>query len=349
MPLMLRKNVRLAGIEFGLGLDAAQVERVRAHGAYRWFQHRMARVRGPRRSSLRTPAANVEAFRPTPPASVANDPAAAALWERVASIGWYHTIDLGHGVVTPGFIDNRPTVPLFGFPDDLTGKRCLDIGTYDGFWAFEFERRGASESIGIDVDSPVDYDLPRPHRLAAEARASRDPSLPQEDWNQQMAPVGMQWPGLGFRTAAEILGSRARREGLNVYDLSPERLGMFDLVLISQLLLRMRDPQTVLENMISVLRPGGRAIVAEGYDPELERLSVPASRFVGVRSMGIWWSHSIKSMALMMETAGFENVHVVSRFEVTNRAGRFPKVVLHGYAPGSSGAGAATLTTKLHA
>ena len=87
------------------------------------------------------------------------------------------------------------------------------------------------------------------------------------------------------------------------------------------------------ENMVSVTRPGGCAIVAEGYDPDLERLSMPASRFVGVKSMGIWWSHSIKSMALMMETAGFRDVHVVSRFEAQNRVGQFPKVVLRGYAP----------------
>jgi len=37
---------------------------------------------------------------------------------------------------------------------DLTGKRCLDIGTADGFWAFEMERRGAAEVVATDVPTP---------------------------------------------------------------------------------------------------------------------------------------------------------------------------------------------------
>ncbi len=338
MSLSVEKKLTVAGLELGLGVDAARAEALRTSGAYRRvLQPALLAARRLRRTrpSGAGPAVASETrgSRPAPPATVQHDPRAAEIWAQIADIGWYHTIDLGHGVATPGFIDNRPTVHRFGIPQALTGARCLDIGTYDGFWAFEFERRGATESIGIDVDSPADYDIPRPFRLLADERAEHAPETLERDWNTQMAPVGMQWPGQGFHVAARLLGSKARREVLNVYDLAPERLGMFDLVFISQLLLRLRDPQTVLDNMISVTKPGGCAIVAEGYDPELERLSQPVSRFVGVQSMGIWWSHSIKAMKLIMETAGYERVAVVSTFEAENRVGRFPKVVLRGYAP----------------
>jgi len=37
---------------------------------------------------------------------------------------------------------------------DLRGARCLDIGTADGFWAFEMERRGAADVLATDRPSP---------------------------------------------------------------------------------------------------------------------------------------------------------------------------------------------------
>ena len=46
-------------------------------------------------------------------------------------------------IVALGEYDHRELVPHYGVPDDLAGQSCLDVGTADGFWAFEFERRGA--------------------------------------------------------------------------------------------------------------------------------------------------------------------------------------------------------------
>ena len=263
-----------------------------------------------------------------------SDPAARRLWERVSEIGWYHTIDLGGGVVTPGFIDNRATVDRFGLPRDMTGMRCLDIGTYDGFWAFEMERRGAREVIGIDVDSPLEHDMPRLQRAEAVRVAGMQSERQRQRWSETQSSRGLQYPGAGFALAKEALGSRARRENINVYDVSPERLGTFDVVLISQLLLRLRDPQTVIENMFSVAR--GIAIIAEPFDAELEEASRPLSEFVGTTVLGVWWRHSIQSMRKMMEVAGFAPVEEVSRFEVENRSGRFSKVVLKGHVPGGT-------------
>src|SRR5262245_60846389 len=56
---------------------------------------------------------------------------------------WYHAVDLGGGLVTPGDYDYRGQVGAFGLPADLSGKRVLDVGSATGFFAFEFERRGA--------------------------------------------------------------------------------------------------------------------------------------------------------------------------------------------------------------
>jgi tRNA (mo5U34)-methyltransferase len=66
---------------------------------------------------------------------------------------WYHKIDLGNGIVTPGLdFDNiwnniRKTRSLV----DYTNKNVLDIGSFDGMWAFEAEKLGANIVIATDV------------------------------------------------------------------------------------------------------------------------------------------------------------------------------------------------------
>jgi tRNA (mo5U34)-methyltransferase len=82
-----------------------------------------------------------------------------SLSERVAAIEWYHTLELAPGVVTPGWFDTRAVVAQLPLPPSLDGKRCLDVGTFDGFWAFEMERRGGSVTA-IDVIDPLEWDWP---------------------------------------------------------------------------------------------------------------------------------------------------------------------------------------------
>src|SRR5262249_19921739 len=79
--------------------------------------------------------------------------------EGAANPLWYHTMELEPGLVTPGWFDLRPIVDRLPWPS-LAGKRCLDIGTYDGFLAFEMERRGATEVVATDVPEHENWDWP---------------------------------------------------------------------------------------------------------------------------------------------------------------------------------------------
>ncbi len=79
----------------------------------------------------------------------------ATIEEYKNKLWWYHTIDLGDGIRTPGLYDHRPYLKYYGFPDHLSGKRVLDIGTLNGFFAFEMEERGAEEVVGIDIVPPI--------------------------------------------------------------------------------------------------------------------------------------------------------------------------------------------------
>src|SRR5438067_6151311 len=72
------------------------------------------------------------------------------LQERLDEYDWYHSIDVAPGVTTKGMFDNRHALSIIPFPD-LRGKRCLDVGTHDGFVALHMERQGASEVVAIDL------------------------------------------------------------------------------------------------------------------------------------------------------------------------------------------------------
>ncbi|MEP6811127.1 MAG: hypothetical protein ABI992_12855, partial [Chthoniobacterales bacterium] len=73
-----------------------------------------------------------------------------AIEDKLASVPhWYHRIEVAPGIVTPGINDTPAYFGLFQFPVDCTGLRVLDLGTRDGYFAFEFERRGA-EVLAID-------------------------------------------------------------------------------------------------------------------------------------------------------------------------------------------------------
>src|SRR5213082_4089241 len=122
-----------------------------------------------------------------------------ALADRANELSWYHTIDLGDGVVTPGFFDTRATVPHVPLPASLAGMRCLDIGTWDGFWAFEMERRGAAEVHAVDVPDPYQWDWPARARIRESYDGGKE-NLEKIKRN-----------GNGFPIVQEAVGSSAER------------------------------------------------------------------------------------------------------------------------------------------
>ena len=73
--------------------------------------------------------------------------------EMNASGGAYHTIRLADGLVLEGVYDMAAYLAHYGIPDDLSGWTALDVGTATGFFALEFERRGA-QVTAIDLWQP---------------------------------------------------------------------------------------------------------------------------------------------------------------------------------------------------
>ena len=66
---------------------------------------------------------------------------------------WYHKIDLGGGIVTPGFDFDEQWVLTRSVMDniDYRGKKVLDLASWDGYWAFRAERKGAELVVSSDA------------------------------------------------------------------------------------------------------------------------------------------------------------------------------------------------------
>ena len=201
---------------------------------------------------------------------------------------WYHTLDLP-GYTTPGWFDLRPIIDELPWPD-VRGKRCLDVGTYDGQLAFELERRGASEVIATDIPNHEDWDWP----AAARARG-------QEGLAALAGPKGH-----GFEVARAALGSSVQKREINIYDLSPEEMGTFDVVVCGSLMLHLRDPVRALESIRSV---------CTGWFMSAEEVSLPLTKLfrkwpvADVRFSNDacqWWTVNAAGHKRMVEAAGFE-------------------------------------------
>ncbi|CAN5813990.1 hypothetical protein BH24ACT3_BH24ACT3_05810 [soil metagenome] len=211
---------------------------------------------------------------------------------------WYHTLELAPGLVTPGWFDTRGVLDRLPLPNDLRGLRCLDIGTFDGFWAFAMERRGAAEVVAIDLLEPERWDWPigsQPETREAIGRRKAH--------------------GEGFLIATEVLGSSVKRHDMSVHDLDPDAVGHFDFVYLGSLLLHLRDPIAALARVRSVC--SGRLLFVDAVDAGLTlrhpRRSVAALDGVG---RPWWWRPNQAGLVRMVEAGGFEVVGRPQRVRV---------------------------------
>ncbi len=137
------------------------------------------------------------------------------LRDTVRRTGWWHSFEVPGGLDIEGastVAAQRMRLAQFPIPEDLRGKRVLDVGTWDGWFAMEMERRGA-EVMAIDrFENPHFYEI------------------------------------------HDLLKSRVDYRQLSVYDLSPELVGRFDIVLCMGVLYHLKHPLLALERVCSVAK-----------------------------------------------------------------------------------------------
>jgi tRNA (mo5U34)-methyltransferase len=215
------------------------------------------------------------------------------LRDEVERYPWYHTLELGDGVVTKGMFDHRPVLDRYPMPADLTGKRCLDVATMDGYWAFEMERRGAASVTAIDLEDPEQLDWP------ASLRAQHDKSLDETKAER-------------FALAKRELGSNVERVLMSAYDLSPE-LGTFDFVFCGDLLLHLKDPITPVERIRSVCT--GSAVIVNTIKKFRLHQKRPMAELDGIDEFE-WWVTNLEGLIRIVRAAGFANIDAVETFDL---------------------------------
>ena len=205
----------------------------------------------------------------------------------VDEIRWFHQIDLGDGVVTPGVDQTLEKAKTIGLPTDLRGKTVLDVCAWDGFFSFEAERRGADRVVAID-------------------RATwTAPPGPDNPWSGQA----------GFNLARRALGSRVEDLDVGIDELSPERIGSFDVVLFLGVLYHLPDPLPILERVASVTR---ERLILETH-ADLQSLRRPAMAYYPGDELhgdaSNWWGPNLPLLEALLRGHGF------TRIEVANRPG----------------------------
>jgi tRNA (mo5U34)-methyltransferase len=174
---------------------------------------------------------------------------------------WFHSIDVGEGVVTPGQKSAeglREELASLDLPP-LAGKSVLDIGAWDGYFSFAAEERGAARVVALD-HYVWQFDL-YPWTLSPEEQREwlrshgRDPDVALQP--EQLPGVYRpdELPGMeGFSTARSLRGSAVEPVVADFMETDLDDLGTFDVVLYLGVLYHIRDPFLALRRLREVTR-----------------------------------------------------------------------------------------------
>jgi tRNA (mo5U34)-methyltransferase len=201
---------------------------------------------------------------------------------------WFHTFNLDGDVYTRGVArDHRYRLPFL--PDDLTGRSVLDVGTFDGFYAFLAEARGARRVVAVDNEQ---------YKHWVRAR-----------WGVELEG------GEGFRTVAELLDSKVAYRRIDAFAL--DELGeRFNLILCFGILHRVDNPLGLLSVLRRCLEPAGELLL-ETYGVGDQRLNTDAAIHVCepgevyARDDYVYWGFTGASVDRLARHAGFVGATVL--------------------------------------
>jgi len=204
--------------------------------------------------------------------------------EMINNVNWWHSIDLGDGVVTPGDQGQTSKYHQIGLLDLkrlVRGKTVLDIGAWDGISSFECEKAGAIRVVAMDE------------------WAWRDPGRTDK----------------GFFTARKILNSNVEYLNLSVYDLSPDRVGTFDTVIFFGVLYHLRYPLLALEKIHSVTKE----VLVLSTHTAPQSGNIPYAEFYPnnefKNDFTTWWVPTVKCLEAMLASSGFTRFEVLATWK----------------------------------
>ncbi|QBQ54508.1 DUF1698 domain-containing protein [Nitrosococcus wardiae] len=211
------------------------------------------------------------------------------LEEEVKKFEWMHSIDLENGIITPGKWPRNPHIEKAFDKINFEEKKVLDIGTCNGLWSFEAEKRGASEVYSIDYLIHDNY-----------------------------------WCTPAYRFAHDTLQSKAiYNPDVDVYDI--EKLGItdFDVIIFCGVYYHLKNPLLALSKIRKILKTGGHVII-EG--PIINDDSKPIAGFLykeienkdnyfGSWHRSNWWVPSGRCLREWVECSLFD---IIDEFSGTD-------------------------------
>jgi tRNA (mo5U34)-methyltransferase len=241
---------------------------------------------------------------------------------------WWHSIDLGDGVITPGhkgWVLIQEEFASMGLPA-LDGKTVLDIGAWDGYFSFEAERRGAKRVVALDHFAwQIASDRLNAYLAACEAEGV--PPRPFDElpgiWHDDGCPGRR-----GFDLAHSILESTVEPLVADFMSMDLAELGVFDVALYFGVLYHMRHPLLALERLRTVT---GEVAIIESqvvYHPDTE--GAPWCQFFERDELNHdwtnWWCPNMAALTALCRAAGFRTVDVVvgpppALFEIAREGG----------------------------
>ncbi len=199
------------------------------------------------------------------------------LKQQINQIHWYHSIDFGNGIITPGYDNSTKKLKRLNLPNSLEGKTVLDVGAWDGYFSFEAEKRGAKRVLATDYFA----------------------------WHIQPSKAG-------FNLAKKHLNSKVEEMDIDILDLSPESVGTWDIVLCLGVLYHMRHPLLALEKAASVTK---EMLVVETVVDMLS-YNRPTIAFYPSDELANddtnWSGPNPAAVVAMLKTVGFQRVEIIS-------------------------------------
>jgi len=225
---------------------------------------------------------------------------------------WYHAVDLGNGLVTPGLYDYRETISSFPFPSDMSGMKVLDVGPATGFFSFEFERRGARVTA-MELPSLRDLDrfpgqsvessLARIERMIFPDSVNGLSQHRRGDNEREVYRCLLEAP---FEFCKARLNSKVERRFSTIYD--PAVGGDFDLIFVGDVLVHTLYPLKALAALAPLCR--GSLIFAQVLPPGPQE--PPAMLYTGGDDPNedevSWWLPNKSCLTAMLRKLGFAGV-----------------------------------------
>lgn len=204
-----------------------------------------------------------------------------ALRRRVDALPWLHSIDFGGGVTSPGIA--KPGIledfAAIMFRDGIVaGKSVLDIGCWDGFYSFEAHRRGARRILATDHFA----------------------------WSEQC------WGDrASFELARAHLAPAVEVMDIDLPELTPERVGRFDVVILAGVLYHLRHPFYMLERLA---RLATDTLIVETHLDAIDKAEPAMVFYPGAELANDptnWWGPNAPCVTAMLKELGFAAVDEV--------------------------------------